>query len=549
MPLTENIARGGYSADEILAALTADDVQLDFRFELLNSSGAVVRELTTVEAASVSQDAERDIPRTARFSIQESLGFTERFEFDRSSEWLQYGTMAAAWDWQTSDAMLSASGGVQSVLIRDEQSYQNVELDLTTTHAHDGGVVARFRDSNNYYSVCVSDDSGASPTGNIRLCVKVGGSTTTIQTADVTFIRDTEHAVKWRIEGTRHRVWFDGVLLMDTTNSALTASGGVGMRANGNTQIYNRFSCTSLDTINYLTQSIKPYVRLLMDADDGVWIDFPLGVFLPLTVTPATDENGIVSYDIEGYDQTQKLIDSTIDSRYFISAGATITTEVVALLQAAGISDYTVTASTLTLPQSRDYEPGVSRFDILKELLASINYRYGFDGDGKFYAEGWSDPATRAAVYTYRTDRVSVINPKAARSLDLYGVPNRVTLIMSEPDRETPLYSTAINHNPDSPTSYVSRGRYITTVIQNVQAPDQPTLDALAARTLYELSQVEESVSLETAIMPFHGHADTVYVEIDPLRVNSLYELVSWELALSVEASMRLRVRRIIQVL
>lgn len=547
MPLTENIARGGYSADEILAALTADDVTLDFRFELLDSTGAVVRELTTVEAASVSQDAERDIPRTARFLIQESLGFTERFQFDRSSEWMQAGTTAAAWDWQTSDGMLVATGGSHAVLIRDEYSYQNCEFELTSTHAHDGGLIARFRDSNNYYLLAIRDDSGAS--NNLQLYKKVNGTLTSITTAAVTFIRDTEHAIKWRIEGTRHRVWFDGILLIDTTDSALTAAGGVGMRANGNTQEYSRFSCTSLDTINYLTQSLKPYVRLLMDFENDAWVEFPLGVFLPLTVTPSTDENGIVSYEIEAYDFTQRLIDSTIDSRYFIAAGATVTDEVETLLEDAGIMNYSVTYVDLLLPQSRDYEPGTTRFDILKELLASINYRWGFDGEGKFFAEAWADPATRAAVYAYRTDKVSVIDPSAAKTLDLYAVPNKITLVMSEPDRETPLTSTAINNNPDSPTSYVSRGRYITHVIQNVQAPDQSTLDELAARTLYELSQVEESVSLETGIMPFHGHSDTVFVEIDPLRVNNLYELVSWEFDLSVEASMRLKVRRIIQVL
>lgn len=549
MPLIETIARDGYTEAEITEALKSEDVTLDFRFELLDSTNTVVRELTTVERASISQDSERDVPRIARFVIQESLGFTERFEFNHSAEWLSYADTAATWDWQTSDAQLVATGGSQSVLIRDELTYADCELEVTTTHQHDGGLVARFQNNSNYYLLAIRDDSGSSASANLQLYKRVNGTLTSITSVDLTFIRDTEHTVRLKVEGNRFRAFFDGVLKLDVTDSAISAAGGVGVRSNGSTQKFKRFSCTSLDTIDFLSHRIKPYVRLLMNADTEDYIEFAQGVFVPVTATPSTDENGIVSYEIEAMDLTQRLIDSTVDDRYFIAANAVVTTEVMGVLSAAGLSEYSVTSSTAQLPQSRDWEPGTPRFEIVKELLTSINYRWGFDGEGKFYAEPWVDPVTRPAHFSYTTDKTSVINPKAAKTLDLYRVPNKVILVMSEPDRTTPLTSTAINNNPGSPTSYQNRGYFITEVIQNVQAPDQATLDDMAARLLFELSQVEETVDLETAIMPFHGHSDTVAVEIDPLRVNDLYELVSWEYELDVNAAMKCRVRRIIQVL
>ncbi|MBK8246399.1 MAG: hypothetical protein IPK85_03230 [Gemmatimonadetes bacterium] len=65
-------------------------------------------------------------------------------------------------------------------------------------------------------------------------------------------------------------------------------------------------------------------------------------------------------------------------------------------------------------------------------MLSAINYgSLWFDGEGVARATPYVSPRLRAAEFEYRTDDVSVILPDAAQSLDLYSLPNRWVLIVS----------------------------------------------------------------------------------------------------------------------
>src|SRR5690606_17652178 len=127
-----------------------------------------------------------------------------------------------------------------------------------------------------------------------------------------------------------------------------------------------------------------------------------------------------------------------------------------------------------------------------------------FDENGIAIVKPYVSPADRPSEYTYADDEFSVLHPEMEQTLDLFNIPNRWVLVVSDPDWPF-VKSTYTNTNPASPTSTVRRQRTITVYDDQQLAADQQTLDDKAARMAFESSQVYEEIELTTALMPFHS--------------------------------------------
>lgn len=297
--------------------------------------------------------------------------------------------------------------------------------------------------------------------------------------------------------------------------------------------------------INYLSDRIKPWVRLKMP--DGGWAEWPQGVFLLTTPPRRVSRAGVVTREVQAYDLLQVLVDDKLADRYTVTAGMNYIAAVKAVLDSAGLTWQNLTPTDKTLPADRDWPPGTKKLQVVNDLLAAINYKsLWIDENGVAVAESYRSPAERAPEYTYRDDDQSVIFPEVSQGLDLFGVPNKWVLIVSQPDRPV-LVSTYTNNNPDSPTSTVSRGRTIVDY-REVDAADQASLDAMAARIAFEASQVYEQVEFETAIMPFHSDSDTLELYYSKLGIAHKYSEVAWGFDLKAGARMYHRIRRVISV-
>lgn len=306
-----------------------------------------------------------------------------------------------------------------------------------------------------------------------------------------------------------------------------------------------RFTLEENGNINFLRDRIKPYARLRMP--DGGWVEWPLGVFILSTPPRKATPEGWVVREVEAYDLLQVLVDDKVPDRYPITAGTNYIAAIKDLLTGAGLTALNLTPTDKALPTASDWEPGTSKLEIINGLLTAINYRaLWVDENGVAVAEPYISPAEQAPAYTYQDDDQSVIFPEVQESLDLFAVPNRWVLVVSEPDRP-PLVAVYTNDNSDSPTSTVNRGRVIVDFRQE-QAADQETLDALAARLAFEASQVFEQVEVETAIMPMHSHADVIELYFAALGIRHKYSEVGWEFELKAGAHMRHKVRRVVSV-
>jgi hypothetical protein len=342
--------------------------------------------------------------------------------------------------------------------------------------------------------------------------------------------------------------------LLSSTNaykSALTnvISGSVANNALAQIKRTARFTIRDDGIINFLSDRIKPYAQLLMT--DGGYAEFPLGVFILSTPPRSTEPSGKIRREVEAYDQLQVLVDDVVDSRYSIASGVNYISGangIKAILDSAGITIQNLTSTTSVLPAARDWDPGTTKLQIINDLLGAINYRsLFFDEDGIAVAMPYVSPAGRASEYTYIDDSLSVIFPEVEQELDLFGIPNKWTLVVSEPDRSV-LTSTYTNSNASSLTSTVSRGRTISKYLPNQEAADQTTLDALALRTAFEASQVFETVSFGTAIMPMHSDLDVFTLTFSALGISAKYSEVSWEFELKAGAQMKHRIRKVVYV-
>lgn len=306
------------------------------------------------------------------------------------------------------------------------------------------------------------------------------------------------------------------------------------------------FTLTEVDYIDYLSDRIRPYVRLHLapyGADD--WVEWPQGVFVLSTPTRSTSDVGHVNRSVDGYDLLQFLADDKVANRYVVTAGTVYTTAVNTLLPSAG----NVHVSALTAPTDIEWDPGTSKLAIVNDLLSTVNYEsLSVDENGVFEVRPYRTPTERGPEYTYADDRDGLMLPAIDQTLDLFAIPNNWVRVVSQPDRD-PLVATYTNNDPASLTSTVRRGgRTITDFASVNDAADQATLDGIVARAAFEGSQVYEAIEFSTGMLPIHSGNDVYRITFGPLGVDDVYAEHKWSMDLKAGAPMTHRARRLVSL-
>lgn len=384
-----------------------------------------------------------------------------------------------------------------------------------------------------------------------------GGTTAAAETIASVASTDTMFvAMTWR-SGDGVLIYVNGVevAVSGTSNSSVTgvvasaadtiligSSGVAGSYWDGrldDVSVYNvALTAAQLQALYRSGRKEGPY-------SDRRYVEWPQGVFLLSTPGKTIDATRVVTREIEAYDQLQVLADDLVTNRTTATSGDLYTTTIAGLL--TGFV-YNITASAKTLPASRDWEPGTPKLQIVNDLLDAINYEpLFFDEYGTAVARPYVAPASRASEFTYRDDADSVQLPEARELVDLFGVPNKWVLVVSDADRAA-LTSTVINDDPASVTSTINRGRTIVDFRTEQDAADQATLDALADRLAQEASQVFATVEFDTGPMPFHSHGDVYSFAHDGFVSVEKFHEMTWELQLQAGATMRHAIRRVVNV-
>lgn len=248
-------------------------------------------------------------------------------------------------------------------------------------------------------------------------------------------------------------------------------------------------------TINWLTARLRPVMVI-----DGLPIQ-PLGVFLP-SEAPESWGNGR-SWAVKLLDKTTILDQDKVAETYALASGTVVTTAVIALIASSGITNYAVTASVKTLAGSLVWSAGTGKLRIINDLLDAINYFSLYANfDGQMVAEPYTVPAQRPLRYQFVDGPSAIYEPGFTMDVDIWNIPNRVTLIGVGDGVTAALTSTIDNTDPLSPYSIANRGRVIGVTETGVEAADQTTLDSLARTRLIELTSPTSGVEISHAPVP-----------------------------------------------
>lgn len=296
--------------------------------------------------------------------------------------------------------------------------------------------------------------------------------------------------------------------------------------------------------IDYLVDRIKPWVRVALPPY-GVndWAEWPQGVFILSSPTRGADQANRITRTVEAYDLLQTFQDDVVD-RYHVAAATKYTDAIITLL--GGISQH-VTKSTKLRTIAREWNPGNSKLQIINDLCAAIDYNsMFFDENGSAIIQPYQSPDERAEEFTYSDNSITgMIIPDVDQTLDLFDIPNKWILYVSNPE-QTHLISTFTNNDPSNITSTVRRGRTISRYEEVEDIPDQATLDSRVARMAFEASRLYESVEFSTPIMPFHSGNDVYRITYGPLAINTKYQETMWEMRLKAGATMSHKARRMV---
>ena len=255
--------------------------------------------------------------------------------------------------------------------------------------------------------------------------------------------------------------------------------------------------------LDWRTHRIQPWYTVR--GAGGREHSWPLGVFIPkaprLNYGDTTQPVSLELYD-KLYLLTTQMSTATL---YTVAAGQVVTTRVRTLLANAGLRS-SIVDSPATLRTAMAWPAGTPYLKIVNELLESINYfSMWVDSNGIYRAAPYVRPQDRAPVYGFVDDGTSIYTPDVGHERDDYFVPNRV-ILTSTVDAETespPMVAIATDEGGlSSPYSYETTGIRVVHPEEGIEATDQATLEALAAKRLEELQRVTSSYEIEHLVIP-----------------------------------------------
>lgn len=228
-------------------------------------------------------------------------------------------------------------------------------------------------------------------------------------------------------------------------------------------------------------------------------MEWPLGVFIPSTPGHNWKDTGHTE-KVQLYDKLQILDQDKLAQTYGISAGSSIQSEIQGIIPADELQmDDTNEKASADIV----WDVGTSKLEMVNDLLSSINYfSVWVDGDGQYRCQNYLEPQDRSVTWEFKDDYEGIYDSAFKHQQDLFDIPNKVVEITSPDENENVWIATAVNVNPNSPSSYGNRGRWITKVDQGVEASSQSVLQARANRRLRDLTNPAATLEIKHALIP-----------------------------------------------
>lgn len=245
------------------------------------------------------------------------------------------------------------------------------------------------------------------------------------------------------------------------------------------------------------------YIRVyLVTIQNGVTEKHPLGTFL--VQTPSTSFDGkIQEVTMDAYTPLLELKENPPPLGYSLLKDTNIMDMAYQICRERARAPVVKTASTGKL-----FDPFVSNTNdtwltFLTDLIANDKKTFALDDLGRILFAPKQDIESMQPVWTYDDGNSSILYANTTMEQDLYGIPNVVEVTYSNGLRY--YHARAVNDDPNSPVSTVSRGRTITHRVTDPQLAGNPTSSEIreyANRLLRELSTIEYTLTYSHGYCP-----------------------------------------------
>lgn len=256
-------------------------------------------------------------------------------------------------------------------------------------------------------------------------------------------------------------------------------------------------------TIDITNSLGECYIRVyLVTIQNGVTERHPLGTFL--VQTPSSSFNGkIRDVTMDAYTPLMELKENPPPLGYSILKGGNIMQAASQIAREHARAPVVVSNSPETLSNDFVANTDDKWLSFLIDLVSNAKRDLALDELGRIMFAPRQDIASLQPVWTYNDDNSSILYSDISMDHDLYGIPNVVEVIYSS--GSDCYYAKAVNDDPNSPISTVSRGREIT---HRVTDPDmngdatEEQVQEYATQLLRNLSSIEYTVSYTHGYCP-----------------------------------------------
>lgn len=233
------------------------------------------------------------------------------------------------------------------------------------------------------------------------------------------------------------------------------------------------------------------YVRAYLSVtQDGETERICLGTWL--CQSPTADYDGkTITREIDCYSPLQELSDNMPPVGYNV-VDAHVLTKAYELVIDHSRVNMAEPQPGSELTEAFVADDGDTWLSYVKDLVAKDKHHLALDPYGTLSFAPDANSSALAPVWEYEDDNSSILENDVSETVDWYGIPNKVEVIVSLD--EGSLVGTAVNDDPESPVSTVSRGRTVLKRVTDAKLADNPTqgdVDTYARKVLRDESQLE----------------------------------------------------------
>lgn len=253
-----------------------------------------------------------------------------------------------------------------------------------------------------------------------------------------------------------------------------------------------------------ITESLgECYIRIyLVTIQNGIRERHPLGTYLVQTPSYSFDGK-IKNITMDAYTPLIELKEKHPPLGYSIAKEQNIMSRAALIMREQMRAPLVQTTKDTKLHANFIANLDDTWITFIRDLIANADMRLDLDELGTVLFAPEQELESLQPIWTFDTGNSSILYPSFDIQHDLYGIPNEVEVIYS--NGTTSMSIKAVNDDPNSPVSTVSRGRRITHRITSpsvVGKPSEAELKEYAARTLKSLSSIEYTVSYTHGYCP-----------------------------------------------